>query len=79
MDHLRKRWPRGSELLAALAFSALPLMAAPALAQDFYAGKQVSMIVGSGTGGGYPTNSPIAQNWLFLGPKPYTLSAADYD
>ena len=44
MDHLRKRWPRGSELLAALAFSALPLMAAPALAQDFYAGKQVSMI-----------------------------------
>lgn len=28
---------------------------------------------------GYPTNSAIAQSWLFLGPKPYTLSAADYD
>ena len=35
--------------------------------------------VASGTGGSYPTNSPIAQSWLFLGPKPYTLSAADYD
>ena len=35
--------------------------------------------VASGTSGSYPTNSSIAQNWLFLGPKPYTLSAADYD
>jgi len=35
--------------------------------------------VPSGTSGGYPTNSALAQSWLFLGPKPYTLSAGDYD
>jgi len=35
--------------------------------------------VTSGTSGSYPTNSSIAQNWLFLGPKPYTLSSGDYD
>ena len=53
MDHMRKRSAGGRGLLAALACAALPLMATPAFAQDFYAGKQVSMIVGSGTGGGY--------------------------
>lgn len=33
----------------------------------------------SGTSGSYVTNSTIAQNWLLLGPKPYTLSSSDYD
>ena len=33
----------------------------------------------SGTSGTYVANSTIAQNWLGLGPKPYTLSASDYD
>ncbi len=49
MDHIRKLPRRGS----ALACSALLIIAVPACAQDFYAGKQVSMLVGSGTGGGY--------------------------
>jgi len=35
--------------------------------------------VPSGTSGSYVANSSIAQNWLFLGPKPYTLSSSDYD
>jgi len=33
----------------------------------------------SGTSGSYVANSPIAQGWLGLGPRPYILSAADYD
>lgn len=35
--------------------------------------------VTSGTSGSYVANSTIGQNWLFLGPKPYTLSSSDYD
>lgn len=35
--------------------------------------------VSSGTSGSYVANSTIGQNWLFLGPKPYTLSSSDYD
>lgn len=35
--------------------------------------------VASGASGSYPTNSATAQGWLFLGPKPYTLSSSDYD
>lgn len=35
--------------------------------------------VASGTSGSYVANSTIGQNWLFLGPKPYTLSSSDYE
>ena len=33
----------------------------------------------SGTSGAYVANSSIGQGWLGLGPRPYVLSAADYD
>jgi hypothetical protein len=35
--------------------------------------------VTSGTSGAYVANSSIGQGWLGLGPRPYVLSAADYD
>lgn len=35
--------------------------------------------VANGASGSYPMNSSVAQGWLFLGPKPYTLSSGDYD
>ena len=43
----------------------LPLAASPvALAQDFYAGKSITMLVGSAPGGGYDVNSRlIARHW----------------
>jgi tripartite-type tricarboxylate transporter receptor subunit TctC len=53
MDHMRKRPAGGRGLLAALLCGALSFTLAPARAQDFYTGKQISMLVGSGTGGGY--------------------------
>jgi len=39
-----------------LALGALvTIAAAPVQAEDFYAGRQVNMLIGSGTGGGYDT------------------------
>jgi prepilin-type N-terminal cleavage/methylation domain-containing protein len=35
--------------------------------------------VTSGTSGAYVANSSVGQGWLGLGPRPYVLSAADYD
>lgn len=35
--------------------------------------------VASGTSGTYAANSGVTQGWLGLGPRPYILSAADYD
>jgi len=35
--------------------------------------------VASGTSGSYVANSTVAQSWLGLGPRPYTLSSSDYD
>ena len=40
------------------------LCAAPAGAQDFYAGKQVTIIVGAGPGGGYDLQARIAGRHL---------------
>lgn len=51
MQVMRKRPTRRGASLAAAAFA---LLAPTSLcAQEFYAGKQVTMLVGSGTGGGY--------------------------
>ncbi len=44
---------RASGLRGAAALLGLSLFSASAAAQDFYAGKQVNMLVGSSTGGGY--------------------------
>ena len=52
MDQMRKRSITGSGWIAALACLTLPIAITPAFAQDFYVGKQVNMLVGSGTGGG---------------------------
>ena len=38
--------------------------AAPAGAQDFYAGKQITIIVGAGPGGGYDLQARIAARHL---------------
>ena len=38
--------------------------AAPANAQDFYAGKQITIIVGAGPGGGYDLQARIAARYL---------------
>ena len=52
-------WTRG-----ALACAALALLAQPAAAEDFYKGKQIKLIVGSGTGGGYDANARLlARHW----------------
>ena len=42
-------------LYGAIAAMSAVLLGAGAQAQDFYAGKQITMLVGSGTGGGYDT------------------------
>ena len=41
--------------LACLLLSAAPLAAAPDAVEQFYKGKQISIIVGSSSGGGYDT------------------------
>ncbi len=41
--------------LVACSIAAMQTLAAPAYAQDFYASKQINMLVGSGVGGGYDT------------------------
>src|SRR5258708_33306527 len=53
-------------LFAATATLALVawLSAAPASAQDFYAGKQLTIIVGAGPGGGYDLQARIAGRHL---------------
>ena len=49
---------------AALALAALAASAAPAHAEDFYAGKQISFIVGAGPGGGYDLQARVAGRHL---------------
>ena len=51
MRETRKR----PALYGAIAAACAALLGAGAHAQDFYAGKQINMLVGSGTGGGYDT------------------------
>ena len=49
---------------AALAVALLACCAAPAAAEDFYAGKQISFIVGAGVGGGYDLQARIVARHL---------------
>jgi tripartite-type tricarboxylate transporter receptor subunit TctC len=50
--------------LIGLMLLAGPLASASARAEDFYAGKQISMLVGSGVGGGYDTYARlVARHW----------------
>jgi tripartite-type tricarboxylate transporter receptor subunit TctC len=53
-----------SRLIALLALAAGSLAGANARAEDFYAGKQISMLVGSGVGGGYDTYARlVSRHW----------------
>lgn len=50
--------------IALAAISLLPLTAHPTAAQNFYEGKQLTLIVGSGVGGGYDVYSRlVARHW----------------
>jgi tripartite-type tricarboxylate transporter receptor subunit TctC len=49
---------------AIMAAMLLPLCAAVAHAEDFYAGKQVTLIVGAGVGGGYDLQARVAARHL---------------
>lgn len=51
----------GRCIVAVLAFAGPSI---PALADDFYAGKQVTMIVGSGVGGGYDTYARLVARYM---------------
>jgi tripartite-type tricarboxylate transporter receptor subunit TctC len=48
----------------ALVCAAFGLLALPAAADDFYKGKQIKLIVGSGTGGGYDANARLLARYL---------------
>jgi tripartite-type tricarboxylate transporter receptor subunit TctC len=48
----------------ALALAALAAAVAPAAAEDFYAGKQISFIVGAGVGGGYDLQARVTARHL---------------
>ena len=55
-------WRRATR--PALACALLGLLAHPAAADDFYKGKQIKLIVGSGTGGGYDAYARLlARHW----------------
>jgi tripartite-type tricarboxylate transporter receptor subunit TctC len=55
-------WRRATR--PALACALLGLLAHPAAAEDFYKGKQIKLIVGSGTGGGYDAYARLlARHW----------------
>ncbi|MGE5540610.1 MAG: Bug family tripartite tricarboxylate transporter substrate binding protein [Gemmatimonas sp.] len=48
----------------ALALAVLGVLAQPATADDFYKGKQIKLVVGSGSGGGYDANARLlARHW----------------
>lgn len=55
-------WARVSRQVFVCA--ALAIIAYPATAEDFYHGKQIKLVVGSGTGGGYDANARVlARHW----------------
>ena len=49
---------------ALVATMLLPLLTLPAAAEDFYAGKQVTLIVGAGVGGGYDLQARVTARHL---------------
>jgi tripartite-type tricarboxylate transporter receptor subunit TctC len=54
----------GTRRVAALVLLAFCWLANPAAAQDFYAGKQVNLVVGSAVGGGYDSYARlVARHW----------------
>src|SRR5215470_13558888 len=61
---MRRRMPTLIVGLAAIA-ATLPAVCAPAAAaDDFYAGKQITIIVGAGIGGGYDLQARLAARHL---------------
>lgn len=63
IDRTRWAWIRRGLVLTA-AGVALGLTVNSASAQDFFRGKQIKLVVGSGTGGGYDTNARLlARHW----------------
>ena len=59
-----KRLGRRTVGLSAIMGATLAALATSATAADFYAGKQVNMLVGSGTGGGYDNYARLFQRHL---------------
>src|SRR5260221_598205 len=55
-----------ARIALAIALLALPALhhGSPAAAEDFYAGKQVSLVVGAGPGGGYDLQARVAARHL---------------
>src|SRR5262245_45822503 len=59
-----KPWPGLVASLLAMSLTAMSPTAATAEATDFYAGKQINMIVGSAVSGGYDTYARlVARHW----------------
>ncbi len=64
MQGNRKRFGRQFVRLSAIVGAALAGLTTSASAADFYAGKQLTMLVGSGTGGGYDNYARLFQRHL---------------
>ena len=59
-----RRTPCADRSQACIAALLLAVSAAPAAADDFYAGKQISLIVGAGVGGGYDLQARVVARHL---------------
>jgi hypothetical protein len=64
MCHRVRAGRAGSALSAAVAAALAMSCASPAVADDFYAGKQITFIVGAGVGGGYDLQARVVARHL---------------
>jgi tripartite-type tricarboxylate transporter receptor subunit TctC len=66
LQHLTRAGLAAASLLSSAAIAAVLVLhsASPALAEDFYAGKQITYIVGAGVGGGYDLQARITARHL---------------
>src|ERR1043166_9160531 len=57
-------WMSCGRVAVLLACAAVPASALPAMAEDFYAGRQITLIVGAGVGGGYDHQARLVARHL---------------